>query len=118
MTTNQHVPEVRIPDAIPVELAATIAADIVSTAVLHGNNPRLNLASHVASVLLMAAQAITSGSPDDIDWLTPVEAADHLCRHHLEAALWVLGTAYLREGVSTEDIVRSVPGVMRDVLAG
>lgn len=112
MDTTEANPTIDIPSAIPIDTAADVAGQLTSIGVRYAKHPNFIEAAHVAAFISAVAYAMTSDDGVSVDPEAGFNSLEHTCGHHLTAAILILGKRFRHDGLSAEDVVRSIPGYM------
>lgn len=116
MTTSTHEATADIPAAIPIEVAAEVASDLTRIGVLHAENPRIVLASHVAALLGAVARFMLGEGDPMLEAQLAASTLDHMCGNHLDAAVYIIGQRLRQEHLDAVSVVRMIPRAMTDML--
>jgi hypothetical protein len=116
MTTDHGMPTVIIPDGVPREFAAEVAADIARFQVLHNGHPNHYAAIHKGAALLMVAAVIDADMTAREGARQVVNRIDHLCPEIIVQLLALLADSMTAHGDTATSILGNLTLSMTDVL--
>lgn len=109
---------IALPGIVQREVTASVVGDLAGLLVLHGDHPRVHEAAHVIDVMAAVARIMATDQPTLDTARQAAEAMACFCGDSSVVAMTLLADQLRSGGLSVEDVVRSLPDRVTDILTG